>query len=421
LIVDNSEFRVNYLFYKLRLKTMGFDYDVIVVGAGPGGSTAARFCAQVGLKTLLIEKEKMPRYKACGGCLSLKAVKLLGLDLNPVLETMIHKVKFTYRLKDSFSIEWKQPIAFMVMRDRFDQFLVKQALEKGAGVLEGGSVIRVEQKSDAVEVELNEGEKIRCEYLIGADGSGSVVGKSLSLLPPKGEGNGFGMESEIPFESTLDFPREELQLAHLDFGGVPNGYGWVFPKKEGLSIGVGGMLRETEKGNLRQSFNTFIHGLNYIKREKVEKVLGHPLPSFYDERQKVAKGKVLLVGDAAHLMDPLMGEGIYYALRSGMLAAEAILQSKESGLLPSELYQMKVQDHISENLKWALQFSRFVFRFTNLAFRTLRHYRDLADLYVQVLEGSENYQGFVGRVKERMRDLLGGKLSEKIKRAMAGA
>src|SRR5512136_1738942 len=119
---------------------MGFDYDVVVVGAGPGGSTAARFCAQAGLKTLLIEKEKMPRYKACGGCLSLKAVNLLGLDLNPVLERMIYKVKFSYRLKVSFSIEWKQPIGLMVMRDRFDQFLVKQALEKGAGVLEGVSV-----------------------------------------------------------------------------------------------------------------------------------------------------------------------------------------------------------------------------------------------------------------------------------------
>jgi flavin-dependent dehydrogenase len=120
-------------------------------------------------------------------------------------------------------------------------------------------------------------------------------------------------------------------------------------------------------------------------------------------------------------MDPLMGEGIYYALLSGMLAAEAIVQSKESGALPSDLYQMKVQDHISDNLKWALQFSRFAFRFTNLAYRTLKRYRDLADLYLQVLEGKETYQGFVARVKARMRDLLGGKLSERIKRAMTGA
>ena len=134
---------------------MGFDCDVAVVGAGPGGSTAARFCAQAGLKTLLIEKETLPRYKACGGCLSLKAVNLLGMDLNPVLERMIHKVKFSYRLKDSFSMEWEEPIAFMVIRDRFDQFLVKQAVWKCTGVLEGVKVVVVEEKGDGVEVALD--------------------------------------------------------------------------------------------------------------------------------------------------------------------------------------------------------------------------------------------------------------------------
>ena len=399
---------------------MDFDYDVVVVGAGPGGSTAARFCAQAGLKTLLIEKEKIPRYKACGGCLSLKTIHLLGFDLNAVLENIIYEVKFTYRLKTPFFIESKQPIAFMVMRDRFDEFLVKKALEKGAEFLECRKVVWVEEKIDGVEVQLSEGEKIHGQYLIGADGADSIVSKSLSLLPLKDDRSGIGVESEIPFELTVDFPKEKLQRIHLDFGGVPNGYGWVFPKKEGLSIGIGGMFREGIRMNPRQYFNTLIRGLRYIKEGRVERIMGHSLPSFYDERQRVSRGRILLVGDAAHLMDPLMGEGIYYAIRSGMLAAEAIIASKEKGHSPSDVYQAAVQEHISENLKWALSFSRFVFRFPKLAYRTLKRYRELGNLYLQVLEGKETYQGFVIRVKERMRDLLHGRLSERIKRAMAG-
>ena len=84
--------------------------------------------------------------------------------------------------------------------------------------------------------------------------------------------------------------------------------------------------------NPRKYYNTFVEKLPYLKKVEPGRVLGHPLPAFYDEGQKVSRGKVLLVGDAAHLMDPLMGEGIYYALRSGMMAAESILQSKEKGI-----------------------------------------------------------------------------------------
>lgn len=397
---------------------MKFDFDVIVIGAGPGGSTAARFCAQAGLKTLIIEKEHLPRYKPCGGCLSVKTVYLLNFDLTPVLENTIHGAKFTYLLKDPFFINSKAPIAYMVMRDRFDQFLVEKALEKRADILEGEKVSGLRQKEDGIDVELDSGKLLRCEYLIGADGAPSLVAKMLSLLPPNANSGGYAVESEVPFEETPLFPKDEFHLLHLDFGGVPNGYGWVFPKREGLSIGIGGMFQEQEKMKPRQHFNAFLRRLNYLDQKKV-KMMGHPLPAFYDEGQRVAQGRILLVGDSAHLMDPLQGEGIYYAIRSAMLATEAIVQSKERGGFPSDLYQTALHAHLFENLKWALYFSRFVFRFTKLAYKTLKHYPELGQLYLQVLEGKETYQSFVEKVKQRMKDLLGGRLSQKIIRAMA--
>jgi len=395
------------------------DYDIIVVGAGPGGATAARSCAQKGFKTLLIEKESLPRYKPCGGCLSPKTVRLLPFDLSSILENTIFAAKFSYCGKNPVSIRTEKPMAFMVMRERFDQFLIERSLQEGVELIEGNRVIRIEERGDGIEVELSRGERFQCEYLIGADGPESVVARSFSLRPSRENSSGVAIESEIPFESVLKFPREDLSCIHLDFGGVPNGYGWVFPKKKCLSIGVGGMFQEGGKLNPRKYYNTFTERLPYLNKGEVGRVMGHPLPAFYDEGQRVSRGKVLLVGDAAHLMDPLMGEGIYYAIKSGRLAAEAILQSKEEGIVPSESYETSVRYHLFGNLKGALYFSRFVFRFTKLAYFTFRRYPELGHFYLHVLEGSETYQGFVTKVKERMKDLLGGHLSEKIKRAMA--
>jgi len=393
------------------------DYDVIVVGAGPGGATAARCCAEAGLRTLLVEKERFPRYKPCGGCLSSKTVGLLPFDLSPVLENVIFGARFTYRLKEPIFIKSERPMAYMVMRERFDQFLIGKGLEKGVALIEGNKVIRAEERGDGIEIRLSRGERLRCEYLIGADGPESIVARSFSLNPPGGNRGGIAVEGEIPFESAEGFPKEDLSSIHLDFGGVPNGYGWVFPKREGLSIGIGGMFKAGEKRKPRQYYDTFIERLPYLQRREAGRVSGHLLPAFYDAMQKVSVEKILLVGDAAYLMDPLMGEGIYYAVRSGMLAGEAILESRGKGVSPAEIYEAALHHHLFGNLKGALHFSRFIFPLTRLAYITFKRYPEIGHYFHQVLEGSETYPGFVTKMKQRMKDLLGGPWSEKIRRA----
>ena len=397
---------------------MRSDYDVIVVGAGPGGTTACRYCARAGLRTLLIDKDQFPRYKVCGGCLSLKTVRLLNLDLGPVVENTVSAVKFTYRARDPLLIDSEDPIGLMVMRDRFDEFLVREAVKEGSEFLDGDRVLEARELGNGTEVVLTSGKRLSCQYLMGADGAESVIAKSFPFSLRKIRGDEVGLQSEVPYSSAIYFKKEDLRRVHLDFGRIPKGYGWVFPKKEGLSIGVGGVFRGGEK-NIHQYFRDFVQDLKLIPGRKVEKTLGHRLPVYDGAGQKVSYKNVLLVGDAGGMIDPLTGEGIYYAIRSGMLAAEAVLRSKEKGNLAGALYQTSVQGQIFLHLQWALHVSRIIYRFPRLSYRTLRQYPELGGLCMQMLGGQATYPAFVVKVRERIKDLLKGKIGEKIRKAMA--
>ena len=225
-------------------------HDVIVVGAGPGGATAAYELARRGLRVALFEQKALPRYKPCGGCLSLKIDRILDLDFRAVVERTVAGATFTFEGLDAFHVRSERPVAYMVMRDRFDHFLALQARQAGAEVHEGVRVLDVTESAEGVHVTTDRGAH-EAQYLVGADGANGIVARAVGLAPRRRVA--VCVEAEVATARAASVtPRDEVRI---EFGAIPFGYGWVFRKGDHLSIGVGGLRDKI--GNPRALYDEF--------------------------------------------------------------------------------------------------------------------------------------------------------------------
>ena len=299
----------------------------------------------------------------------------------------------------------------MVMRNRFDHFLVEKARRVGTEVHEDEPVISCRQLPDGIEVTTDRGRYL-AKVLIGADGANSVVGQQL--FPGRRSRRMATLESEIPIGTAPHYPGTGRAL--IDIGATPKGYAWIFPKQERLSIGVGDL-----RGGLaspKKIFDQFVRDEKGLAPWQVPQPVGHPLPLFSEhslakdnrESLELVSGRALLVGDAAHLVDPLFGEGIYYAVRSGQLAAESILdQAHDRRRLLAE-YEEAVRREIYEEFRVASRMASLVYSYPYLCHRLLPRYQHIVMLYYDVLRGCETYQTFYVRaksvVKSSFKDLL---------------
>ena len=306
----------------------GTTYDVVIVGMGPAGATAAAALSRGGLAVLGFDKDTHPRYKVCGSGLSARVAKLLDPEFRSVVEHTVNGVQFVYRGQDPILIESSQPIAYMVMRDRFDHYLLQQAVRAGAEIRNGEGVAAVRQESDGVEVTTERG-RYRAKLVIGADGANSVVARHL--FPDRSLYRAPALESEVQIGNDSHYPGPSTIL--VDVGAARQGYGWIFPKQGCLSVGVGEFRRKPT--SLRTTFDRFVRGEPGLTGWTVPRPVGHPIPAFSESEagrgkstvSQFVSGRACLIGDAGHLVDPLFGEGIYYAVRSGQLAAESILSN----------------------------------------------------------------------------------------------
>lgn len=337
--------------------------DVTIVGGGPAGATLAYELARKGIGVLLLEKEKLPRYKCCAGGVTSKAAGLLDFDISEVAEDVVCEVSFAFNLGNAHLRRSDKPVIYTVMRDSFDHSLVERAQRVGALVMDGQKVTRVQTCGDWVEISTADS-VFRARIVIGADGAHSTVARELDMLR--------SIEYLTAIESEIAVPEEELAewkaRAQLDLGCVPGGYAWVFPKRDHLSVGAGcGVSRAR---GLNAHCQKFLDSLN-VGSYAVASFGSHLIPT-RTKGSLVWQNRALLLGDAAGLCDPLTGEGIYYAIRSAQLAAQVIEDCLTNDRAELENYQEAVDREIVSELRVARVLSRLFVRFPHLAFGMLK-------------------------------------------------
>ena len=300
-------------------------FDVLVAGAGPAGSSTAIHLARGGARVLVVDKARFPRDKPCGGGLTGRALRQIPIDPSPVVERDVDRFELRLRYGPSFTRSHDEPLIRMTQRRRLDAFLAAEAAEAGAELREGVAVGGIAEDEAGVTVGLG-ATRIRADVVVGADGANGVVARTVGL----GDGivRGVALEGNVSLEKLA---RDLERTAVIELATVPGGYGWVFPKGDHANLGVGGWGSEGPR--LRDHLATLARAHD-VDPGTLTEVRGHRLP-MRKPGTPAGRGRVLLVGDAAGLVDPLSGDGMYEAFVSARLAAEAILAGDPERYVPS--------------------------------------------------------------------------------------
>jgi len=361
-----------------------FDCDVLVVGAGPAGSVAAYRLAEAGCRVILIDAGTFPREKACGGGVQQRALGHLPIDARGVFKSSLCGTNFSFALRDRFSKTSQSPLVYGVLRTEFDEFLMRGAADRGVEVRERTRLERAELGSDFALAHTSSGD-IRARYIVGADGANSVVGSLLN------ERDDFFWQVALYCEIALPRARQHTmpqETMRVDLGTLPAGYAWLFPKGETVNVGVGGPLAMAK--SLRAYFRAFLRAECLMDGSGPEaRISGHMLPTM-TERTEVAAGCVLLVGDAAGLVEPLTGEGISHACQSGELAAHTIVSHFGKPDL-AMAYTRLVRDGMGTELHWGRRLLSFAIAFPRVFYRLLRRNDAAWHCFCDVLGGRRDF------------------------------
>ena len=363
--------------------------DVIVIGAGPAGTTAARHCALKGLDTLVIEKKVFPRDKPCGGAVSEWALSVLSLDLPP--QIVEHECSGARIFFKNHWTEASKPfrIGILVSRRAFDAFLLQKARDSGAQVLLATRARDFQTQADEVEV-LTDNGSFSAQCLVIAEGA-------MGRMAQKIRGPYGKQETALTMVTEVESSQDEIEKRtagriQIHFDVAYRGYGWIFPHRGYYSVGLGGIRgRVTQPTDLLRQFlvRQGFHGK--------QKLRGCFLPVGGVPR-RVARDRVILVGDAAGFVDTFTGEGIGYAILSGKLAAETIhdtLSQRQVSRIDLTPFQDRCHRYFGARLRYANYASRILHGLPDVFLRAFSTYPEVPDRLLELAAWKASYRDFL--------------------------
>jgi geranylgeranyl reductase family protein len=394
------------------------NYDVIVCGAGPAGAVAAGEAAKAGLKVALLEKQPLPRHKTCGGGMPMVMQQFLW-DLAPeaFVESDVTAMRHTWNYGDGHLGAINPPgtgehlSLWMVQRSVFDAALADRAVRAGAELRDGVAVRSLTVEPDGVIVRAQniktQTEFIaKARYVIGADGANGVVVKSTNLR--KQPNIAIALEVEQPHVWGEGSEMLRSDIAHLEYGAIKRGYAWIFPKGDHLNVGAGLFRPDqadprkdpTIRAQLQQCICDYMDALGVKYERENLKFKGHPLPT-WGGKELLHEGRILLAGDAAGLINPLFGDGILHAVKSGQIAAIAIAEDRAAD------YTARIHQEFAANFDAALNLSKVFYNFTGPCYQYGVKYEKGTRLATQLLCGDLLFTDMAGRAIRRLKRSVG--------------
>ncbi len=355
--------------------------EVLIIGAGPAGATLAYELARLGVKVLLLEKAQFPRRKTCGGGLNLRTVRLLPFDLTPIIENVISGIYFSRRLDHPFARRYPEPFMVTVSRDKFDQFLVREAEKAGAFFLDRNPFLSLVPQNDLLQVTTSTG-SFSTKFLVGTDGVNSAVARKAEI--PLLTSHILAVHSEVPISL---LPEQEPDMIHIDWGSLKRGYAYLFPKNNLLSVGAGA------SGVASQKIKDYQRAFWAVRWRKEDappfSAAGFFLP-LRRRRTPIHRGRCLLLGDAAGLVDPFSGEGIYSAVLSAQLAAPYLADFLKNGFPSFQPIQEEIDRTLTPELECSRLFRELFRRWPSYVHRKLRTGDRWWNAMAQILRGEKS-------------------------------